>query len=54
MELILETPRLLLRRQVPADPQKVAEKIGMSFERRVEDGENTPFFIYSIERPGSE
>jgi RimJ/RimL family protein N-acetyltransferase len=30
--------------------QKVAEKIGMSFERRVEEGEYTPFNIYSINR----
>jgi ribosomal-protein-alanine N-acetyltransferase len=30
--------------------QRVAEKIGMTFERRVDDGEYTPFFIYSIAR----
>ena len=34
--------------------QRVAEKIGMSFERRVDEGEYTPFFIYSINRPGGE
>jgi [ribosomal protein S5]-alanine N-acetyltransferase len=32
--------------------QRVAGKIGMTFERRVDEGEYTPFFIYSIERPG--
>jgi len=32
--------------------QRVAEKIGMSFEKRVDEGEFTPFFIYSIKRPG--
>jgi ribosomal-protein-alanine N-acetyltransferase len=32
--------------------QKVAEKIGMTFERRVDEGEYTPFFIYSIKRSG--
>ena len=31
--------------------QRVAEKIGMAFERRVDEGEYTPFFIYSIARP---
>jgi ribosomal-protein-alanine N-acetyltransferase len=31
--------------------QRVAEKIGMTFERRVDEGEYTPFFIYSITRP---
>ena len=31
--------------------QKVAEKIGMAFEKRVEEGEYTPFFIYSISKP---
>ena len=31
--------------------QRVAEKIGMAFERRVDEGEYTPFFIYSITRP---
>ena len=30
--------------------QRVAEKIGMTFERRVDEGEYTPFFIYSIKR----
>src|SRR5512141_209371 len=30
--------------------QRVAEKIGMTFERRVDDREYTPFFIYSITR----
>lgn len=32
--------------------QRVAEKIGMTFERRVEEyeGDHVPFFIYSIER----
>lgn len=32
--------------------QKVAEKIGMAFERRVDEGEYTPFFIYSIKNTG--
>jgi ribosomal-protein-alanine N-acetyltransferase len=32
--------------------QRVAEKIGMTFERRVDEGEYTPFFIYSINRKG--
>jgi RimJ/RimL family protein N-acetyltransferase len=31
--------------------QKVAEKIGMAFEKTVEEGEYAPFFIYSITRP---
>ena len=31
--------------------QRVAEKIGMAFERRVEEGEYTPFLIYSITKP---
>jgi ribosomal-protein-alanine N-acetyltransferase len=31
--------------------QRVAEKIGMSFEKRVDEGEYAPFFIYSITRP---
>ena len=30
--------------------QRVAEKIGMIFEKRVDDGEYTPFFIYSINK----
>jgi len=32
--------------------QRVAERIGMTFEKRVEgyDGDNLPFFIYSINR----
>ena len=35
-----------------AASQRVAEKIGMTFERRVEEfeGDGTPFFIYSITR----
>ena len=32
--------------------QRVAEKIGMAFEKTVDDGKYLPFFIYSIERPG--
>lgn len=32
--------------------QKVAEKIGMSFGKRVDDGKYTPFYIFSINRPG--
>jgi RimJ/RimL family protein N-acetyltransferase len=31
--------------------QRVAEKMGMTFEKRVDEGEYTPFFIYSIDRP---
>jgi len=31
--------------------QKVAEKIGMAYEKTVEEGEYTPFFIYSMHRP---
>jgi ribosomal-protein-alanine N-acetyltransferase len=31
--------------------QRVAEKIGMAFEKRVDEGEYTPFLIYSIKRP---
>ena len=31
--------------------QRVAEKIGMTFEKRVDEGEYTPFFIYSKIRP---
>jgi ribosomal-protein-alanine N-acetyltransferase len=31
--------------------QRVAEKIGMTFERRVDEGEYPPFFIYSKKRP---
>jgi len=30
--------------------QRVAEKIGMTFEKRVDEGEYTPFFIYSINK----
>jgi len=30
--------------------QRVAEKIGMTFEKRVYEGEYTPFFIYSINK----
>jgi RimJ/RimL family protein N-acetyltransferase len=30
--------------------QRVAEKIGMTFEMRVDEGEYTPFFIYSINK----
>lgn len=33
--------------------QRVAEKIGMVFEKRVDEGEYTPFFIYSINKPGN-
>lgn len=35
-----------------AASQKVAEKIGMTLEKRVDEGEYTPFFIYSTNRPG--
>jgi ribosomal-protein-alanine N-acetyltransferase len=31
--------------------QRVAEKMGMTFEKKVDEGEYTPFFIYSINRP---
>jgi ribosomal-protein-alanine N-acetyltransferase len=31
--------------------QRVAEKIGMRFEKQVDDGQYPPFFIYSINRP---
>jgi RimJ/RimL family protein N-acetyltransferase len=31
--------------------QRVAEKIGMTFEKSVDEGEHTPFFIYSINKP---
>jgi ribosomal-protein-alanine N-acetyltransferase len=33
--------------------QKVAEKIGMTFEKKVDEyeGDNLPFFIYSISKP---
>ena len=34
-----------------APSQRVAEKIGMHFEKRVDEGEYTPFFIYSISKP---
>jgi len=30
--------------------QRVAEKIGMTYEKSVDDGEFTPFFVYSIHR----
>ena len=30
--------------------QKVAEKIGMAFEKRVVEGEYTPFFIYAMNK----
>jgi ribosomal-protein-alanine N-acetyltransferase len=30
--------------------QKVAEKIGMRFEKRVDKGEYAPFYVYSISR----
>ena len=33
--------------------QRVAEKIGMTFEKRVDLGDEPPFFIYSVNRPGS-
>jgi ribosomal-protein-alanine N-acetyltransferase len=33
-----------------AASQRVAEKIGMRFEKRVDEGEYTPFFIYSISK----
>lgn len=36
-----------------AASKRVAEKIGMAFEKRVDEGEHTPFFIYSINKPGS-
>lgn len=32
--------------------QRVAEKMGMTFEKRVDDGEYSPFYIYSISRSG--
>ncbi len=32
--------------------QRVAEKIGMAFEKRVDDSDYAPFFIYSINKPG--
>lgn len=34
--------------------QRVAERIGMTFEKRVDEyeGDNLPFFIYSITKPG--
>jgi ribosomal-protein-alanine N-acetyltransferase len=32
--------------------QRVAEKMGMTFEKRVDDGKFPPFYIYSIKRPG--
>lgn len=48
----LNLPRLVsLIEPENAASQRVAEKIGMRFEKRVDEGEYTPFFIYSISKP---
>jgi ribosomal-protein-alanine N-acetyltransferase len=50
----LNLPRLVsLIEPENAASQRVAEKIGMRFEKRVDEGEYTPFFIYSISKPNS-
>jgi ribosomal-protein-alanine N-acetyltransferase len=50
----LHLPRLVsLIEPGNAASQKVAEKIGMRFEKKVDEGEDTPFFIYSINKPNS-
>lgn len=35
--------------------QRVAEKMGMTFEKKVEEyqGDNTPFFVYSLDNPSA-
>jgi len=33
--------------------QRVAEKIGMTYEKTVNDGNFPPFFIYSLNKPGT-